>query len=313
MIFGAGGFVGVNLLHSFLLDRKDVYGVSRDPERNWRFLSAKTPKANLLKADVNSYQQLEKVIKKIKPQTIFNLSAYGAYSKQTDYQLIYQTNFNATIDILEIVKLLGFARYVHAGSSSEYGLNSTAPKEEDELIPNSHYAISKVAASYALKYYGKIERLPVINLRLYAVYGPWEEPDRLIPRIVGKALERTYPPLVQPEISRDFIYVSDVISAFVLAATKEDQEDDLFGESFNVGTGVKTKIKDLAYLVKDLFGIKESPEFGSMANRRWDLTEWFGNIQKIEKRFKWRPEVDLKQGLLKTSQWQREIGYAKCG
>lgn len=310
VVFGAGGFIGFNLLNSLLLYRDDVYGVSRDPKKNWRFLSIDTDWSRILTGDINKSFQLKKILKKIKPKTVFNLSAFGAYAEQKDCQLIYQTNFNANIQIIELLKQTGFERYIYAGSSSEYGLNCSAPGEDSELIPNSHYAVSKVASYYAIKYYGKIEKLPVVDLRLYAVYGPWEEADRLIPKILEKAKEKAYPPFVNSDISRDFIYVTDVSSAFILAASKGTRTDNLFGESFNVGTGKKTKIEDLAYLVKDMFKLDKKPVFGKMDNRVWDLTDWYAKVDKIKKILSWESTVDLKKGLLLSTQWQKKIGYS---
>src|SRR5438093_151347 len=71
--------------------------------------------------------------------------------------------------------------YIHAGSSSEYGTNSAGPEENGSLEPNSHYAASKVSASYIIQYYANFKSINALNLRLYSVYGYWEEPDRLIP------------------------------------------------------------------------------------------------------------------------------------
>src|SRR6202012_222088 len=113
-----------------------------------------------------------------RPETVFNLSAYGAYSKQNNANLIYETNLLGTLNILEECKRI--TAYVHAGSSSEYGLNCEGPKEDDELIPNSHYAVSKVSGGYRIKFYAKVPQLPAVNLRLYSIYGAWEDPDRLI-------------------------------------------------------------------------------------------------------------------------------------
>src|SRR5690242_575448 len=165
-IFGAGGFIGINLLQSILQYRYDVVGISHDKYNNWRFAATGTPHSHIISCDINDFTQLKVLFETFKPQTIFNLAAYGAYSKQKEYKKIYYTNFDSSIDILEILKAQGFSAYIHAGSSSEYGVNSVAPKETDELIPNSHYAVSKTAMSYAIKYYGMVEKLPVVNLRL---------------------------------------------------------------------------------------------------------------------------------------------------
>ena len=217
-IFGAGGFVGFNLLQKILRHRNDVFGVFSDPKKNWRLQKKPTPPHNVVKCDIREGSGLKSLISRIKPKTVFNLAAYGAYSTQRDIDKIYQTNFNSTYMLIEEMKKYGFSAYVHAGSQSEYGLNCSGQSEEDELIPNSHYAISKTAVSYMVKYYGKIEKLPVIHLRLYSVYGPWEEPNRLIPTLIREAKKGKLPDFVDPNISRDFVYVDDVIEAMIIVA-----------------------------------------------------------------------------------------------
>ena len=320
-IFGAGGFVGFNLLQKILDYRKDVYGVFSDPKKNWRLQKKPTPPQNVVKCDLLNGGEVKRLISRMRPKTIFNLAAYGAYSTQQDIDKTYQTNFNSTYLLIEELKKYGFTAYIHAGSQSEYGLNCSGPSEDDELIPNSHYAISKTAVSYMVKYYGKIEKLPVVHLRLYSVYGPWEEPSRLIPIIIREAKKGRLPKFVDPNISRDFVYVDDVVEAIVLIAgqlsfwsdrakrgsdrilkrsyrsLRSLQDEDLFGEAFNVCTGKKTTIKELAYLAKKIFEIKAEPRFGTMENRAWDLKDWYGNPKKIQRDLGWRAKIDLEKGL----------------
>jgi polyisoprenyl-phosphate glycosyltransferase len=305
-VFGAGGFIGVNLFHSLLKYRKDVYGITQDRRNNWRFIALDTPNQNILDGDINDLTILKEILQQLKPKTIFNLAAYGAYSKQKEYKKIYDTNFNSTVNLLEILKELNFSAYIHAGSSSEYGMNSSAPSEESDLIPNSHYAVSKVASYFAIKYYGKSENLPVAHLRLYSAYGPWEEPDRLIPVLISKARQKKYPPFVDPLISRDFIYVEDICNAFVLAASKISE---IKGEAFNIGFGTKTTIEELAKVVQTQFNISDAPKFNNMPNRNWDVPDWYSDSSKANKILDWKAEIKLQDGLKMVDEWQREMNF----
>lgn len=307
LILGAGGFIGINLLQKILSERDDVFGVTHNKKTNWRFQYAKIPQKSLIQCNLTHKKQIEKLLKTISPKTIFNLSAYGAYAKQTDVEQIYTTNVVSTAILLELLRDSNFSAYIHAGSQSEYGLNAAGPKENGELIPNSHYAVSKVADSYLLKYYGKVLHLPVIHLRLYSAFGPWEEPDRLIPVLLAKARKKNLPPFVNPSISRDFIYVDDVISALIVSAL--NIKKSLYGEVFNVASGKKTTIKKLANLTKKQFDIKKKSQFGIMTKRKWDIINWYGNNSKLTKVFKWRPQHSLTEGLQLTVAWQEKINY----
>ena len=305
-VFGAGGFIGVNLLNLLLKYRDDVMGISQDHINNWRFIANNIPHKNLASVDILQPNQIRSFIKEYKPKTIFNLAAYGAYSKQNEYDKIYQTNFVATIDLIEVAKEYGFDAFVQTGSSSEYGLNSAHPEETKSLLPNSHYAVSKAAVYQAIKYYGMIEKLPIAHLRLYSVYGPWEEPDRLIPVIISAAQKGKFPSLVNPEVSRDFVYIDDVLSAFIDLALACDLNK---GNTFNIGMGKKTTIKELANLIKKIFNIDKTPEFGSMPDRNWDVENWFANTNKANKTLKWKAETSLDEGLKKVADWQKEADF----
>ncbi len=304
-IFGASGFIGANVLNSILKYRKDCFAITHNPRSAWRLRLLKIPSENILHCDINYKKSIESIFKEYAPKTIFNLSAYGAYSKQNNTSLIYETNIIGVVNILEACK--NIKAYIHAGSSSEYGLNSANPKEDDELIPNSHYAVSKISTSYLLSYYAKFHNLPCLNLRLYSIYGPWEEPDRLIPKVIECALVNSYPPLVNPSTTRDFIYIDDCVEAFIDAANNVNNKNS--GHSLNIGSGHKTTLEQLVGTCKTLFNIDKELVWGTMANRGWDTAEWYGNYNKAKKLINWQPKINLKEGLEKFADWQKTIDY----
>ncbi len=259
-VLGAGGFVGCNLFRHILARRRDVYAVARTlPAPRLRGIDPR----HLVAVDVTDRAALASFAEAIRPATVFDCIAYGAYSFETDADLIYATNFTALVDRVERLAESGrLAAYIHAGSSSEYGLNSAAPAEDAALVPNSAYAVSKAAAAQYLAYAGKTRRWPVANLRLYSVYGPYEDANRLIPAVVSRGIAGGYPDLVDPTIARDFVYVEDACEAFVRAAAK--MSPDLYGESINIGTGTETTIRDLAGTAREVFGIADG-----RASARW--------------------------------------------
>ncbi len=304
VVFGGSGFIGANLVRKILEVRHDCYAVTHQHYIPWRL--AGLPPENVLRYDVASKADVEKLFSRFPFKTLFCFAAYGAYSRQTDPHQIFETNLAGLLNILTIAQQNGFSALVHAGSSSEYGSHCSGPAESDGLEPNSYYAVSKVSAAFLLQYAGQHQKLPVVNLRLYSVYGPWEEPDRLIPQIVEQGLAKNFPPLVSPSISRDFIYIDDVVEASIKAATEWVKKAP--GESVNIGTGVKTTIGELVAVSKDLFQIPKEPAWGSMENRNWDLPDWFANPQLAKQTFGWEATTSLRAGLEKMALWVREHG-----
>jgi polyisoprenyl-phosphate glycosyltransferase len=300
VIFGAGGFIGANLLRTFLKYRSDVYGVTSKPFVPWRLDDIEHKK--IIHANITKRDQLSRIFADYHFKTIFDLAAYGAYSKQNNTELIYETNLIGLLNLLEVCSQFSIKALVHAGSSSEYGINAAGPKEEDPLVPNSHYAVTKASASQMIKFYGTIKEMPVTNLRYYSIYGPYEEPDRLIPQLIEKGMRGGFPPLVQPEISRDFVFVDDAIYATLLSA---NQIQNIKGKNLNIASNQKTTIRDIALAIQKKFNITEEPHWGDMPDRKWDLKEWFGNATLVKELLNWQAETSLVEGLTKTYEWQK--------
>jgi nucleoside-diphosphate-sugar epimerase/glycosyltransferase involved in cell wall biosynthesis len=301
LVLGASGFVGANLLHTLLMHREDVIGTtSRSPA--WR-LEDISPE-NVREVDILVDLNVDQLLDDVRPRTIFNCIAYGAYSFETDSDLILRTNVMSTHALIRRLATRNIAAYVHAGSSSEYGDNAAGPEEHAFLAVNSDYAVSKAACAHLLHYYGKKRGFPCANLRLYSVYGPLEDPSRLMPNIVRNGVMRQFPQLVDASIARDFIYIDDVCEAFV--ATALALRAETFGDSFNIGTGTQTTIGELAALARDVYGIADGPFF-EMPARAWDVGAWFANAARAREVLGWESRTSLRDGLERMTQWYRDL------
>ena len=132
LVLGASGFVGANLMRRLLTIRPDVYGTtSRLPA--WRLEDLPSDRVHVVDLLIDS--NVDSLLNRVRPRTVFNCVAFGAYSFETEGQLIYQTNFNFTTRLLDRLRQLSVAMYVHAGSSSEYGDHCSAPPRSRPLSP----------------------------------------------------------------------------------------------------------------------------------------------------------------------------------
>lgn len=299
LVIGAGGFIGANLFRKIFQYRSDVYATTSKPFIPWRLNDI--PAKHILHCNIIKKIEVEKVFTDFQFKTIFDLAAYGAYSKQDDSRLIHETNYMGLLNLLETASRFSVKAFIHAGTSSEYGLNCEAPKENAELFPNSHYAVTKVGAAHMIKFYGILKEMPVLNLRYYSIYGAYEEPDRLVPTLIKKALQKEYPPLVQPDISRDFVYIDDTVLATLMAANSDFSKTA--GKSINIASGVKTTIRDIAATAKKVFEIDGEPHWGDFPNRKWDLKDWYGDAALAKELLNWQSETTLEEGLHATAQW----------
>lgn len=302
LVTGASGFIGTNLARRLIQKGFRVHLFLRGTHKKWR-LKDILSKVTTHQINLLHKKEVARAIHKIRPHYIFNLAAHGAYSSQNKLEPMIKTNILATYYLMQAALEVGFESFIHAGSSSEYGLKDHAPKEDEPLEPNSYYAVTKSSATLLCQYFALSHKAPIIVLRPYSVYGPFEEPTRFIPTLIIKGLEGKLPPLVSPSIARDYIYVDDFINACLLASQKAKSHH---GEIYNVGTGVQTTIKEAVMLIKKLLAVKDRAKWGSMPDRAWDTSVWISNRQKIKKELGWQPRYSFEQGLKETISWFKD-------
>ena len=306
IIVGAGGFIGSNLCARLLEYRSDVYGAVKNNTNKWRLNSHGIKDENLIYVDILNKDELSQYFLSLSPKTIFNLSAYGSSSFQNDEKLLYTTNILGLLNLFETST--NDCVIINTGSSSEYGFNSLKSREDDTLEPNSHYSVSKIASSYLVSFYASKHKRLTLNLRLYSIYGPFENNKRLMPEIIKNALKNKLPNLVSKNISRDFVYIDDCVEAIILSALNVDKSNT--GNSYNICSGENTSLESLISLSKSIFNISSLPVWGSMEDREWDQIYWSGNPDKTKKDLKWSCKTSLKDGLINFYNWQKKIGVS---
>jgi UDP-glucose 4-epimerase len=301
LITGASGFVGNNLAR-FLLSRGDeVHLLLRKSHAQWR-LKDILQDVNIHNADLVDPDSVAAAVNSSRAEWIFHLAAHGAYSSQIDTARIVQTNIMGTINLVQACLKTGFEAFVNTGSSSEYGFKDHAPAENEWIDPNSHYAVAKASATLFCRYTARNLGVRIPTLRLYSVYGPYEEPTRLVPTLIVNGLEKRLPPLVNPKIARDFVYADDVTRAYLLAATLESDDP---GAVYNIGSGTQTSIAELVETTRQALGITMQPEWGSMEDRIWDTDTWVCDNRLAIEKLGWRPDHSFEQGFRKTIEWFR--------
>jgi UDP-glucose 4-epimerase len=307
IITGAGGFVGANLARYMLAQGHAVHLFLRDGFTAWR-LEELRPDAQFHTVNFSDADTLDQLVAKIKPDWIFHLAAYGAYSYQNDLSRILETNVNATVNLVEACRKSGFEAFVNTGSSSEYGFKDHACSEQEWVEPNSYYAVTKASATLFCRFTAQKYKLPISTLRLYSVYGPYEEPTRLMPQLIIKGLAGDLPPLVSPTIARDYVYSEDVNRAYWLAATVPGQE---IGAVYNVGTGVQTSLSQVVEVARRVLNIAKEPSWGTMPDRAWDTSVWVADNRQIREKLGWQPEQDFERGFAQMVAWLKSTAFLK--
>ncbi|MBV9438538.1 MAG: NAD-dependent epimerase/dehydratase family protein [Candidatus Eremiobacteraeota bacterium] len=301
LVTGATGFVGAVVARRLLERGHDVRALVRADYRRWR-LQDLSGTIGVHVADFLDSAGLAALFSELRPEWVVHLAAYGGYETQRNVSACVRTNVEATVRLIDVASAHGVRRFINTGSSSEYGIKDHAPHEDEPVEPNSLYAVTKSAGTAYARHIGRTGALHTTTLRLYSVYGPFEEPTRLVPTMIVFGLAGTYPPLVQPTTARDFVYVGDVATAYETAL-----EADLSpGAVYNIGSGKQTTLQDVVDVSRATFSIKEAPSWGTMPQRLWDTTVWVANTSRTRAELGWTASTTFGEGFRRTAAWVSE-------
>ncbi|MBI1866411.1 MAG: GDP-mannose 4,6-dehydratase [Candidatus Staskawiczbacteria bacterium] len=300
LITGGAGFVGANFVYTFVDLKYNVHIIEKSGTDLWRINKIKN-KVKIHYIDLKEYKNVEACVLKIKPHIILHFAAYGAYQgKQQDIENTITTNLLGTINLANACAKTKFTCFINTGTSSEYGLKDTVMKETDILEPNNLYGITKSAATMYCFYMAKYKNLPIATVRPFSAYGYFEEKGRLVPTIIKACLENSPLKLYSPNSVRDFIFIEDLINAYMLIIKNIKK---IKGEVFNIGSGKQNTVEEVFKITKKITGSKIQPIYDQVKQNQYEPKKWVADISKAKKMLHWKPKHDLGQGLQKNTAW----------
>ena len=275
LITGAAGFLGSTLANQLAREGHQVRGLDD--------LSTGTPQAlapdiHFTRGDVSDRPKLWTLLQEV--DVVYHLAARVSVPESVLYPRDYNTvNVGGTVALMEAMRDVGVRRVVLTSSGAVYGDLAEQPlKETVTPNPRSPYAVSKLAAEFYVRTIGGLWGIETVSLRIFNAYGP------------GQRLPASHPPVVPHYLkqalrggtlvahgdgnqTRDYVYVDDVISALVAAATAPN----INGQVINVGSGTETSVRDLIKCVAEVTGnqaevIYNAKTSGGVSRMRADLT-----------------------------------------
>jgi UDP-glucose 4-epimerase len=195
--------------------------------------------------------------------------------------------------------------FVNTGASEEYGDGLVPFREDQREIPVSPYSASKVAATYFCQMLHKSMGLPIITLRLFLTYGPYQDTNMFIPSLIQHCLERKDFPMTEGDQTREFNYVDDIVEAYLLAATNPN----VIGEIINIGNGIEYSIRDVAEKIVNMMGNPIQLLIGALPKRAGETNHFFCNNEKAQKLLGWSPQIGLDEGLERTINRYKKFSF----
>ncbi len=289
LVTGGTGFIGSHLVRRLVHEDAQVILLVRPTSEHQR-ISDILSEVELHTVDIRTFGAVSAVMEKLRPQVVYHLAAVGITDPFLSPSLALRVNLDGTINVVRAAASAGATRIVHTGTSYEYGDLAS----EGSLDPISPYAASKAAAWAFCRMYHRTMGWPVTCLRLFQVYGPGQL-GTLIPSAIEAGMRGQNFPTTAGEQVRDWIYVDDVVEAYLHVAEAEGVE----GQTFDVGTGKGASVREV---VERLFAYFDNAhlQLGALPYRPGEVWSLVAKTESAEKHFDWQAKTPLEDGLWKT-------------
>ncbi|MDZ4807301.1 MAG: GDP-mannose 4,6-dehydratase [Bacteroidota bacterium] len=310
LITGGAGFIGSNLIRTLFknepgimitcIDNFDPFYSADLKQLNIRDFKA-NPDFYFLYNDiaVTSAQELCELIPE-PVDVIVHIAAKAGVRPSIENPLSYQqTNIIGLQTMLDVAKQKGIKQFVFASSSSVYGVNDHYPwKEDEQLLPISPYAMTKLSGEMLGHVYSKLFGIRFMALRFFTVYGPSQRPDLAIHKFT-KAILAGKPITMYGDgnSSRDYTYVDDIVQG-IIAAMHYDKSGF---EIMNLGNSYAITLQELVTSLEEITGKKAIIE--QYPDQPGDVPKTFADITKAKELFGYNPQTQLKDGLKKFYDW----------
>ncbi|WP_457642906.1 SDR family NAD(P)-dependent oxidoreductase [Persephonella sp.] len=306
LVTGAAGFIGWKTAQMLLEGGFNVVGIDNMNSyydvrlKEWRKKQLEQyDNFRFFEVDIENLGALKILFDSFQFDAVLNLAARAGVRYSMENPHVYmQTNAQGTLNLLEMMKEHNIKKMVLASTSSLYAGQPMPFKETLPVnTPISPYAASKKAAEVTAYTYHHLYSMDISVVRYFTVYGPAGRPDMSIFRFIKWIDEGTPIKLFgDGSQARDFTYVDDIAKGTILAMKPVGYE------IVNLGGGKNPiKLKTIIEKIEDLLGKKAVIEYRPF--HKADMKETWADIEKAEKLFGWKPEVDIDEGLRRTVEW----------
>ena len=305
LVTGGAGFIGSHLVDALLSDGYQVVVLDNLSTGRLSNLKHIRDKISFYKGDIRDRETLDTAVKDC--EVIFHQAAVVSVPQTVEDPVgSAMVNEIGTLSVLESARNNNVKRVVLASSCAVYGDDPKLPKKENMITkPLSPYAVQKLTGEYYARLYTDLYGLETVCLRYFNVYGPRQDPTSpysgVISIFMSKAVSKEAPVIYgDGKQYRDFVFVNDVVSANLLAASA----DEASGKIINIGTGKYVAIDNLWEMACYLCSLSIKPEY--QPARDGDIVESVASIDQAKTVLGFNPEYSFEKGLKVTFDWYKD-------
>jgi UDP-glucose 4-epimerase len=298
LVTGAAGFVGGAVARLGVARGLDVVAAV-GPHSHLDRLAPVAREVEVVRMDVTDADAVAATVSGARPDVCVHLVAAGAVVREDDLNLLLATNAHAPARLAGELARVGCSRLVTAGSSSEYGTVKGPMDEAAACDPDDPYGVAKLAGGLLARVVARQHGLESAHLRLFSVYGPGEDPRRLVPTVIRDLLARRPVALTPGGQVRDFVYVDDVVAANLAALGVSVPTGET--SIFNVGTGRATSVNDIWRVIEHIAQPRVTAYHEPA--RSGDVRRSVLDASRAARGLGWRPAVPIEDGLARTWTW----------
>ncbi len=310
-ITGSTGFLGSYLTDELIRRKASVTSLVRDWVSNSRFIFSDTyKKVNIVRGEVEDYTLLERILNEYEIEVVFHLAAQTIVETANRNPIsTFETNIRGTWNLLEACRRNQLVKKIIIASSDKaYGVQHNLPYSESTPLQGTHpYDVSKSCADLLAYAYFNTYNLPVCITRCGNFYGGGDiNFNRIIPGTIRSVLYNERP-VIRSDGSyiRDYIYVKDAVSAYLLLAEKMGDKS-IPGEAFNFSNEIQITVLELTQKILSLTGREDlKPVIENRAEK--EIKHQYLSAEKARTKLSWQPLYTLDQGLQETISWYREF------
>jgi nucleoside-diphosphate-sugar epimerase len=300
-ITGAAGFIGSNLVKG-LIERGYTVGIIIRDSTSTTSLETSLGKIRLYRGDIRDGKCILSCITDFSPDAIIHLATYYAVEHSPDdVGIMVDTNVRGTISILESARHNNIKLVINTSTCAVYEQKDHPLSEDDDVSPQNLYAVTKLQAEEACRFYALNYNVDAVSLRLFPPYGPGDHERRLIPYIIRMFHEGIKPDLTTGKQKWDFLYIDDIVSAYCAVLEAYPLKNPY--EIFNIGTGNAVSIRDIVQMIMKMMDRQIQLTWGTIPHRKNEV--WFNSAdtKKAETILGWKPVTQIADGLKKTIDW----------